>query len=415
MTFSSFDRHMMGIALMLARRGLGAVAPNPSVGAVIADEATGEVIARGMTQPGGRPHAETEALKRAGARAKGATLYVTLEPCAHHGKTPPCADAVVAAGIGRCVIGVDDPDPRVGGDGIARMRAAGIAVETGLCGAEARWVTLGHILRVTARRPFVQLKMAVANDGTVPRGGAGRPLFVTGAEARAFGHLLRAESDAILVGSGTVRDDDPELTCRLPGLAARSPIRAVLSTSLDFPLASKLVRTARDVPTWICTGEAAPAERVRALEDAGVRVFRNSPPHLAEGESSTRRGEGSGVRGIPTADVLESPPPGLPHKGGGEGRAGTELSLREVLARLADEGVTRVLVEGGASLWRAFAAEGLVDEVVLFEAGAGAEEHGAPLRSAALAAGLAPGLDLALTARRRLGADSVSVFRAHHS
>jgi diaminohydroxyphosphoribosylaminopyrimidine deaminase/5-amino-6-(5-phosphoribosylamino)uracil reductase len=365
MTFTPFDQHMMGIALMLARRGLGTTAPNPSVGAVIADETTGELIARGTTQPGGRPHAETEALRRAGARARGATLYVTLEPCAHHGKTPPCADAVIAAGIGRVVIGVDDPDPRVKGDGIARLMAAGIKVESGLQAEEARWVTLGHILRVTERRPFVQLKMAVGRDGDVPRGAAGEPLFVTGPEARAHGHLLRASSDAILVGSGTARDDDPDLTCRLPGLSARSPVRLVLSRALDVSLDSKLVRTARTVPVWIFTRDGAAVDKAQALEASGVRIFR------------------------------------VPEAAGG-------LSLRAVLALLADEGVTRLLVEGGASIWRAFAAEGLVDEAVLFQAGQ-------ETSSAALAAGLAPGLDLALVARRQVGADTLSVLRARKS
>jgi diaminohydroxyphosphoribosylaminopyrimidine deaminase/5-amino-6-(5-phosphoribosylamino)uracil reductase len=363
-SFSPFDQHMMGIALMLARRGLGATAPNPSVGAVIADEATGELIARGVTQRGGRPHAETETLRRAGSRARGATLYVTLEPCAHHGKTPPCADAVIAAGVGRVVIGIDDPDPRVKGDGIRRLKAAGIKVGVGLQAEEARWVTLGHILRVSEHRPFVQLKMALGSDGKVPQGAAGKPLFVTGPEARAVGHLLRAECDAILVGGGTVRADDPDLTCRLPGLAGRSPTRIVLSRGLDISLDSKLVRTARTVPVWVFTAENVASERAEALTSRGVRVFR--VPEGADG-----------------------------------------LSLRALLAELAGEGLTRLLVEGGASIWRAFAAEGLVDEVVLFEAGAA----GDAAKSAALAAGFAGGLDLALASRRRVGADTLSVFR----
>ena len=359
-----FDRHMMAIALTMARRALGTAAPNPAVGAVIADEATGELIARGLTQPGGRPHAETEALARAGAKARGATLYVTLEPCAHHGKTPPCADAVIAAGIKRVVIGTGDPDPRTHGDGIARLEAAGIKVAVGLSADEARWVTLGHILRVTERRPFVQLKMAVAADGTVPRGAGGRPQLVTGAAARAVGHRLRAECDAILVGSGTARDDDPELTCRLPGLAARSPIRVVLACTLGLPPDLKLIRTAREVPVWIFAGEDADADQVRAFEAAGVRVLRV------------------------------------------QGGRGTALPLKAVLARLADEGVTRLMVEGGATVWQAFARQGLVDEVVLFQAGGPGE---APL--AALAGRLAPGIDLAFTETRRVGADTMSVFR----
>ncbi|WP_072394476.1 bifunctional diaminohydroxyphosphoribosylaminopyrimidine deaminase/5-amino-6-(5-phosphoribosylamino)uracil reductase RibD [Hyphomicrobium sp. CS1GBMeth3] len=369
MSFSSFDAHMMQIALMLARRGLGTAAPNPSVGAVVADEATGELIARGVTQPGGRPHAEPVALGRAGARAQGATLYVTLEPCAHFGKTPPCADAVVAGGLKRVVIGVEDPDPRTRGDGIARLRDAGITVEVGLAGEDARWVTMGHILRVTERRPFVQLKMAFAEDGTIPRGADGRARMVTGLEARALAHRLRAEADAILVGAGTARDDDPELTCRLPGLAGRSPTRVVLSRGLDLPDGLKLVRSARDVPSWVFSAEQSAAERTQAFEAAGVRLER-----------------------LPAGD-----------KG---------LVLREVLARLADAGVTRLLVEGGEAVWQAFADAGLVDEVVIFQAGAAGGE---PTRLAELAARYAQGLDLALTAHRSVGADAVAFLRARQS
>lgn len=365
MSFTPFDQHMMAVALMMARRALGTAAPNPAVGAVIADEATGELIARGATQPGGRPHAETEAIRRAGARARGATLYVTLEPCAHHGKTPPCADAIIDAGLRRVVVGVEDPDPRTHGDGIARLRAAGVVVETGLLAKTARWVTLGHILRITAARPFVQLKMALASDGSLPRGVGGKPLLVTSAEALAAGHRLRAESDAILVGAGTVRDDDPDLTCRLPGLAARSPIRVVLSRTLDLPLQLKLVQTARKVPVWILTGEGADPARVRALEDLGVRV-------------------------LPVADVGRVP------------------SIRNALALLAGEGVTRLLVEGGEIVWRAFAAEWLVDEVALFLAGG--EGKGSP-SAAVLAGEYVPGLHLNPTAQRRVGGDTLSMFR----
>lgn len=366
MSFTPFDQHMMGIALMLARRGLGTTAPNPSVGAVIADEATGEVIARGVTQPGGRPHAETQALQRAGARARGATLYVTLEPCAHHGKTPPCADAVIAAGIRRVVIGAGDPDPRVAGEGSARLRAAGIVVDTGLMADEANWVTRGHILRVAANRPFVQLKMALSAQGHVPRGNGGAPTFVTGPEARAAGHLMRAEADAILVGSGTVRDDDPDLRCRLPGLEARSPVRVVVARSLDLPMPAKLFQTARDVPVWLFTGFGADAGEIQAYEAAGAHIF--SGPATGEG-----------------------------------------LSLAHVLEGLAEAGITRLLVEGGPAMWRGFASEGLVDEVVIFRQGGETPPLVAPDE---LAARYAPGLDLTLASERRIGADRVSVFRA---
>lgn len=364
-SFSPFDEHMMSIALAMARRGLGTTAPNPSVGAVIADEATGELIARGVTQPGGRPHAETEALKRAGLRARGATLYVTLEPCAHHGKTPPCADAVIAAGIGRVVIGVEDPDMRTRGEGVTRIRDAGITVATGLLAEEARHVTLGHILRVTAERPFVQLKMALDQAGNVPRGEAGRALFVTGEEARAAAHRLRAETDAILIGAGTARDDDPELTCRLPGMSGRSPLRVILARSLDLPLSLKLVQTARQVPVLVFAGASADPGRVHALEAHGVKVAK-------------------------------------------AGLAGAGLSLSEVLTCLAEDGITRLLVEGGETVWRSFAEERLVDEVALFHAGGDGKGELSP---AALARGHAPGLDLTPTSHRRVGLDTVSTFR----
>ena len=186
---SDFDTQMMQIALGVAARGLGRTAPNPSVGAVIADERTGEIIARGWTAPGGRPHAETEAIARAGARARGATMYVTLEPCSHHGVTAPCADAIVGAGLARVVCAIEDPDPRVAGRGLAHLRKAGIAVERGLMVESAHWLAAGHILRVTERRPLVTAKLALDADGSVPRGGAGKPVWATGPAARAAGHL----------------------------------------------------------------------------------------------------------------------------------------------------------------------------------------------------------------------------------
>jgi len=247
----------MGLALRLARRMLGNTAPNPAVGAVIADPASGELIASGWTQPGGRPHAEADSLRRAGSRAYGQTLYVTLEPCSHHGRTPPCADALVAAGIRRVVCAVEDPDPRVSGQGLARLRQAGVAVEVGVLAEEARWMAAGHILRMTANRPFVQLKLALSSNGLLARGD-GRPRWVSGPEARAFGHLLRARADAVLVGRRTVLDDDPELTCRLPGLMDLSPRRIVLDPHFRTPRDARLVRTAAEVPLTIIG--AAPAE-----------------------------------------------------------------------------------------------------------------------------------------------------------
>ncbi len=377
------------MAIAMARRGLGQTAPNPAVGAVLADPETGEIIARGWTQPGGRPHAETEAIRRAGYRAKGATLYVTLEPCSHHGKTPPCCDAVIAAGIGRVVCAIGDPDPRVAGRGLDRLRAHGIAVTQGVLAEEAHWLTRGHIVRVTERRPLIQLKLALSADGEVPRGGAGQPTWVTGPEARAHGHLLRAEADAILVGRGTLADDDPELTCRLPGLAHRSPIRVVLASKADLPLTSKLARTARQVPVWVFCGPHPEQQRVAALETAGVKVTR--------------------VTSI-----------------------GGNLWLPAVTEALASAGITRLLVEGGPATWAAFGRTGLIDEAVVFRArapavipttGKGEAGGSAGLRSSAPLLSPADAIlkpffastHLDLVDVRRLPADEILRFRIRRS
>lgn len=319
---TAFDTHMMQIALRLAARGLGRTAPNPAVGAVIADERTGEVIARGWTAPGGRPHAETEAIARAGERARGATMYVTLEPCSHHGVTPPCADAIVKAGLARVVCGIEDPDPRVAGRGLSRLRQAGIAVERSLLLDAAHWVTAGHILRVTERRPLVTAKLALDAEGRVPRGSEGQPIWVTGEGARAAGHLLRTRADAILVGRRTVIDDDPLLTCRLPGLEGRSPVRIVLARELEGLARSRLARTARQHPLWVVCLEGADGS---ALIDAGAEVFPLRP-------------------------------------------VGGELWLPAVMELLVGRGITRLLIEGGPATWGAFSRAGLIDKVVLFHA-----------------------------------------------
>lgn len=361
----SADARFMDIALALARRGLGTTAPNPTVGAVIVDERAGEVIARGWTQPGGRPHGETEALRRAGPRARGATMYVTLEPCSHHGGTPPCAEALVAAGLGRVVVAIEDPDPRVSGRGLELLRAAGISLTRGVGAEEADWITRGHILRVTERRPFIQLKLALRPDGAVPRGAGGQPLWTTSLEARAQGHLLRARADAILVGRHTVEDDDPELTCRLPGLRHRSPIRVVLAHGLGINPESKIVRTARDVPVIVFCGACANQERRARLVAGGCEVV------------SVREVEGA-------------------------------LWLPAVAEALVARGVTRLLVEGGPAVWRSFARAGLVDEVILFHAGsAGSAGAPPPLPPR----DLLPDLDLAQTSARRVGGDAMVTFR----
>ena len=378
MDTATFDREMMVNAVAMARRGLGQTAPNPSVGAIIADETAGEIIARGWTQPGGRPHAETDALRRAETRSRGATLYVTLEPCSHHGQTGPCADAIIASGLKRVVVAIEDPDPRVSGRGIAKLRAAGIDVATGVLADEARWVTLGHILRVTEQRPFIQLKLALNAAGHIVRGANGKPAWVTGPDARAHGHLLRAEADAILVGVDTVIADDPELTCRLPGLQSRSPQRIIADTLLRTPLDSKLVRSAtRGADLLIATALSSEAARASALLQAGVTL----------------------MGGLATEP------------------AGQRIDLQALAAQLAGRGMTRLLVEGGPAMWRSFADQGLADEVILFMANAAPSSSPSPRvggeRSdeeqcalAALAAHLGD-LPLHVTEHRNLGPDTL--------
>jgi len=364
---AAFDAHMMAIALRLAERGLGRTAPNPTVGAVIADETTGEVIARGWTASGGRPHAETEAIARAGARARGASMYVTLEPCAHHGATPPCADAIISAGCKRVVCAIEDPDPRVAGRGLGRLREAGIAVTRGLMAEAAHWMAAGHILRVTERRPLVVAKLALGADGTVPRGAQGQPVWATSPAARAAGHMMRARADAILVGRGTVIDDDPMLTCRLPGLEDRSPTRVLLARRLDRLHASRLALTAPERGLWVFCGEGSDASKLEAL---GARIFR------------------------------------VPEIGGA-------LWLPSVMETLVAEGVTRLLVEGGPGMWRAFSEGGLVDEAVLFHAHA---RGGAALSQAHAMAALqryVATTNLQLFDHQTVGSDDMMVFRRH--
>src|SRR6202161_1327677 len=239
------DQRFMQLALTLGRRGQGRTWPNPAVGAVAVKD--GVIVGRGWTQPGGRPHAEPVALAQAGAAARGATLYVTLEPCSHIGKSPPCADAVIAAGIARVVSAIEDPHPEGAGAGHARRRAAGITVDIGLCAAEAARDHAGHFRRVRDQRPHVILKLAVSADDKIGAAG-GKPVAITGEAAKARVHLLRAQCDAILVGIGTVRADDPLLTCRLPGMSARSPVRVVLDRTLRIPGTSRLGAFGRKAP-----------------------------------------------------------------------------------------------------------------------------------------------------------------------
>lgn len=329
--FRPADYGHMQAALALAARGLGRTWPNPAVGCVIVrpgaarDGADDRVVARGWTQPGGRPHAETEALSRAGAAATGATAYVSLEPCAHHGRTPPCAEALIAAGIARCVVAATDPDPRVSGSGLRRMRDAGIAVAEGLCAGEAEALNEGFFLRIRLGRPLVTLKLATTLDGRIATH-TGESRWITGKLARERTHLMRAQHDAIMIGAGTAVADDPELTCRVAGLEACSPVRVVVDGRLRLPLTAKLVAGARDHPTWVVTREGADLLRREALRECGV-------------------------------DVLEAPVDD-----------GGELAPAAVLQLLGGRGITRVLVEGGGRLAAALLREGLVDRLAWFRA-----------------------------------------------
>lgn len=372
--YSRFDVQMMRLALRVAARGLGRTAPNPSVGAVIADETSGMIVATGVTAPGGRPHAEPAAIAQAGALAKGATLYVTLEPCSHHGVTRPCADAIVVAGLGRVVCAIEDPDPRVAGRGLDRLRAAGIKVTRGVLADEAHWLTAGHILRVTERRPLITAKLALGADGDVPRGGAGQPTWVTGQVARAHGHLLRARADAILVGHRTVLDDDPMLDCRLPGLADRSPIRVVLARDPSGLATSRLARSADKVPLWVFCAQDADATALAAM---GARIF---PLPLVDGA----------------------------------------LWLPGVAEALAEAGITRLLVEGGPETWRRFSRARLIDEVVLYKSrGLGAAVPATDggevfLPPAAVCTALDPYIttaEFSICGRRTLGGDDMITLR----
>lgn len=310
----------MRAALGLARRGLGNVWPNPAVGCLIVRD--GRVVGRGWTQPGGRPHAETEALRRAGGLAAGATAYVTLEPCAHHGETPPCAGALIEAGVTRVVVASGDPDPRVDGQGTAILRDAGIAVLDGICDAEAAELNAGFVSRIVRGRPMVTLKAATSLDARIATA-SGNSKWITGEEARHRGHLLRATHDAILVGRGTVEQDDPLLTCRLPGLEQRSPVRVILDSQGRTLANAAMLADAVEPPVWVVTAS-----------DAGAT---GALRHGAE------------------AIAVPSGPDG-------------GLDLAMVMTSLADRGITRLLIEGGGAVATSFLRGGFVDRLLWFRA-----------------------------------------------
>lgn len=358
------DETHMAHALRLAARGNGACWPNPSVGCVLVKD--GRVIGRGTTQPGGRPHAERVALAQAGDAARGATAYVTLEPCAHHGKTSPCAEALVVAGVTRVVTAITDPDPRVAGRGHAILRTAGIEVTEGILAAGATEVTAGFLKRVTRGLPFLTLKLATTLDGRIATAG-GESRWITGAESRRAVHALRLSHDAVMVGSGTARADDPDLTVRDMG-APRQPLRIVIESQLSHDPQSRLGRSARDVPVWLLHAGTAPATARAAWSATGARL-------------------------IPC-------PARLGH-----------LDLTAALGALADAGLTRIFCEGGGGLAAELIRARLVDELVLFTAGALIGADGQAALGALGLGALADAPRPVLTGAQRIGADMMSRWR----
>jgi diaminohydroxyphosphoribosylaminopyrimidine deaminase / 5-amino-6-(5-phosphoribosylamino)uracil reductase len=315
------DSGQMLTALSLAKRNLGQVWPNPAVGCVILKH--GEVVGRGWTGRGGKPHAEAEALCAAGAMARGATLYVSLEPCSHFGKTPPCVEAIIAAGIARVVLAVTDPDPRVNGRSIARLRQAGIEVSTGVRAEEAAELNAGFFLRCRERRPLFTLKMATSLDGRIATR-RGESKWITGELARRIGQRVRSSHDAVLVGSETALADDPDLGCRLPGMHDRSPVRIVADGRLRLTPDFRLAKTASRTPTWVVTRADADREKREALRRLGVMLL-----------------------------LLES-------------KGGAGLDPVDIGRALGEKGLTRVLLEGGGRLAASFLAAGMVDRLVWF-------------------------------------------------
>ena len=358
------DQRFMELALALGRRGLGRTHPNPAVGAVVVKDSV--IVGRGWTQPGGRPHAEPVALAQAGSAARGATLYVTLEPCSHVGKSPPCTDAVIAAGITRVVSAIEDPNPEVAGQGHAKLRDAGIAVDVGLCAAEAAYAHAGHFRRVRERRPHVILKLAVSTDDKIASVGH-QPVAISGELAKARMHLLRAQCDAILVGIGTVLSDDPLLTCRLPGMEARSPVRVVLDRALRMPGTSRLIHSARNTALWVVTSNLAEAPAAAMLGANGAQVIR----------------------------VASTP---------------TGLDLPAVLHALSERGITRLLVEGGARVASSFVAAGLVDEFWLLRGREAIGADGVAALDALPLGAITQSSAFRVRASESLGTDTLTVY-----
>lgn len=366
-TAGAQDLRWLDLAFALARRGLGRVWPNPAVGCVIVQN--GRPVGRGWTQPGGRPHAEAMALATAGPAARGATAYVTLEPCAHHGRTPPCATALAEAGIARLVSTIQDPDPRVSGRGFAALRASGVEVDIGHRVPETRAQSAGFLSRIEQARPHLTLKLATTLDGRIATS-RGESRWISGPEARRMAHLLRVRHDAILVGAGTARSDDPQLDVRELGLGAASPVRVLADGQLTLPAEAKLVKTARQQPLWIL--------------------------HLAEADPA--RAEELAAAG---ATLIACP-------AGPDGR----LDPAGMLAAIGARGITRVLCEGGGQLAASLIAARLVDRLICVTAGRVIGADGVPGIGAFGLAHLADAPGFSLVAQRRIGEDLMAEWVA---
>ncbi len=361
------DHHHMLHALSLARRMEGRTWPNPPVGCVVVKD--GRVVGAAATAQGGRPHAETQALTQAGEHARSATAYVTLEPCAHHGRTPPCAEALIEAGVGRVVIACRDPDPRTDGAGEAMLRAAGIAVEMGVGEKEVAPLYAGYFRRVREGLPEVNVKIAASLDGRIAMG-SGESHWITGEQARRFSHVLRARHDAILTGIGTVLADDPSLTCRLPGLEGASPVRVVLDSHLQIPLESKLVAGAGEVMLWVyCLPEALEKER----DKVGKLKERNVELMTFAGETKKEK-------------------------------------FQSVLRSLASRGIMRALVEAGSALSSTALESGDVSRLYLFHAPVMIGAAGLPMFAGAEKAQLAEALRVRRAEIHPLGEDMLEVY-----
>ncbi|MCC7305448.1 MAG: bifunctional diaminohydroxyphosphoribosylaminopyrimidine deaminase/5-amino-6-(5-phosphoribosylamino)uracil reductase RibD [Alphaproteobacteria bacterium] len=358
------DIHYMHAALDLARRGLGRVAPNPSVGCVLVKN--GHVIATGFTQDGGRPHAEAVALEKAGMAARGATAYVTLEPCAHRGRGPTCAESLVLAGIKRAVIACHDPDPRTAGKGIEILKVAGIEVTENVLKDRAVALNAGFFLKIHEGRPLVTLKAATTKDGFAAPVSKERQ-WITGELARRHAHLERSMHDAVLVGIGTILNDNPMLTTRLEGVEHK-PVRVVLDSNLRIQLGGRLVQSARETPLRIFYKDD-PWNKAPELEKAGVKIFNTEITGDSEKSKSS------------------------------------VISVFSVLKKLAEEGITRLLVEGGPMIWDSFIKERLCDRVLWYKSPA---EMGQGIR--AFEAFDADILNLRHTHTRLIGEDLLEIY-----